>query len=80
MSEPELAASLLYAHECPEEAWRHLSSILERHPAEGEAHAQRFTVSCVVDALQIRSEGSGATRRAAEQVAAERALAAVPGS
>ena len=47
---------------------------------EGEAHAQRFTVSCVVDALQIRSEGSGATRRAAEQVAAERALAAVPGS
>lgn len=47
---------------------------------EGEAHAQRFTVACVVDALQVRSEGSGATRRAAEQVAAERVLAAVPGS
>jgi len=41
---------------------------------EGEAHAQHFTVTCTIEALRIRSEGSGSTRRAAEQVAAERAL------
>ncbi|MBE2260522.1 MAG: ribonuclease III [Rhodobacteraceae bacterium] len=41
---------------------------------EGEAHAQHFRVACVIDSLQIRSEGSGGTRRAAEQMAAERAL------
>lgn len=42
--------------------------------AEGEAHAQEFTVACVIDALRIRTEGSGSNRRAAEQMAAERAL------
>ncbi|WP_299065396.1 ribonuclease III [Accumulibacter sp.] len=42
--------------------------------AEGEAHAQHFTVTCVIDALRIRTEGSGSNRRAAEQIAAERAL------
>lgn len=41
---------------------------------EGEAHAQHFRVACVIDSKHIRSEGSGATRRAAEQMAAERAL------
>ncbi|MQM30709.1 MAG: ribonuclease III [Candidatus Accumulibacter phosphatis] len=41
---------------------------------EGEAHAQHFTVTCTIEALRIRSEGSGSTRRAAEQVAAEHAL------
>jgi ribonuclease-3 len=41
---------------------------------EGEAHAQHFTVTCTIEALRICSEGSGSTRRAAEQVAAERAL------
>ena len=41
---------------------------------EGEAHAHLFTVACVIDSLRIRSEGSGGTRRAAEQMAAERAL------
>ncbi|HPP48236.1 MAG TPA: ribonuclease III family protein, partial [Accumulibacter sp.] len=40
----------------------------------GEAHAQSFTVACIIDALCIRTEGSAASRRAAEQLAAERAL------
>lgn len=47
---------------------------------EGEAHAQFFTVACAVDSLAVRSEGSGSTRRAAEQMAAERALEAVAAS
>lgn len=40
----------------------------------GEAHAQNFRVACEVPALQLRTEGSGTSRRAAEQMAAERAL------
>jgi len=42
--------------------------------AAGQAHAQHFTVACEIAALSIRTEGSGASRRAAEQMAAERAL------
>jgi ribonuclease-3 len=41
---------------------------------EGEAHAQQFRMACDIDALHIRTEGSGGSRRAAEQMAAERAL------
>lgn len=41
---------------------------------EGEAHAQLFRIACEIDALRIRTEGSGGSRRAAEQMAAERAL------
>ena len=41
---------------------------------EGEAHAQQFRMSCEIDSLHIRTEGSGGSRRAAEQMAAERAL------
>ncbi|WP_313954037.1 ribonuclease III [Accumulibacter sp.] len=41
---------------------------------EGEAHAQQFRVTCVIDSMHIRSEGNGGTRRAAEQMAAARAL------
>lgn len=41
---------------------------------EGEAHAQQFRIACEIDALRIRTEGSGGSRRAAEQMAAERAL------
>jgi len=41
---------------------------------EGEAHAQQFRIACMIDALKIRSEGSGNSRRSAEQMAAERAL------
>jgi len=40
----------------------------------GEAHVQQFRIACAIDALQIRTEGSGSSRRAAEQMAAERAL------
>lgn len=41
---------------------------------EGEAHAQKFRVACVIEKLEICTEGQGASRRAAEQMAAERAL------
>lgn len=41
---------------------------------EGRAHAQQFNVTCEIDALRIRTEGSGASRRAAEQMAAQSAL------
>ena len=44
----------------------------------GEPHEQSFTISCVVAALQVASAGEGASRRRAEQVAAERALAQLP--
>ncbi len=36
----ELTAGLLYSHQLPARAWRQLSSIAERHPHEGEAHAR----------------------------------------
>lgn len=41
---------------------------------EGEAHVQQFRIACEIGALGIRTEGSGGSRRAAEQMAAERAL------
>ena len=41
---------------------------------EGEAHAQHFKIACEIDSLRMRTEGSGGSRRAAEQMAAERAL------
>ncbi len=40
----------------------------------GEAHAQQFKMSCAIESLLVNTEGSGASRRAAEQMAAERAL------
>ncbi|MFC5301114.1 ribonuclease III [Azospira restricta] len=40
----------------------------------GEAHAQNFRVACEVPALRLKTEGVGQSRRAAEQMAAERAL------
>lgn len=43
----------------------------------GEAHAQEFEVRCTVQALGISATGRGPSRRAAEQQAAERALAAL---
>jgi ribonuclease-3 len=42
---------------------------------EGEAHEQTFTVECRVDDLGIAASGVGASRRAAEQAAAEGVLA-----
>jgi ribonuclease-3 len=40
----------------------------------GEAHVQHFKIACEIDTLHIRTEGNGGSRRAAEQMAAERAL------
>jgi ribonuclease-3 len=44
----------------------------------GESHAQEFRVSCDIDALQLRSEGNGSSRRRAEQVAAHALLERLP--
>ena len=41
---------------------------------EGEAHAQHFRIACEIDTLHIRTEGSGSSRRTAEQMAAQNAL------
>jgi len=40
---------------------------------KGEAHAQTFIVSCEVAQLNLITQGEGASRRIAEQIAAERA-------
>jgi ribonuclease-3 len=40
----------------------------------GEAHAQQFVVECRIPELSVVAQGSGSSRRAAEQDAAERAL------
>jgi ribonuclease-3 len=45
----------------------------------GEAHAQTFTVLCRIAALGVETAGRGASRRGAEQAAAEDALARVGG-
>ncbi len=39
----------------------------------GQAHAQTFQVQCILEALDISTEGRGASRRAAEQDAAGKA-------
>ncbi len=44
----------------------------------GEAHAQEFEVECSIPALAISTVGIGASRRAAEQVAAQRAVEQLP--
>ncbi len=41
---------------------------------EGEAHAQAFWVVCEVTVLNVRAQGSGSSRRRAEQEAAEGVL------
>ena len=41
---------------------------------QGAAHEQQFTVSCVIDALHITTNGEGSTRRLAEQHAAQLAM------
>jgi ribonuclease-3 len=45
----------------------------------GEAHAQTFAVSCRIAALAIETSGSGSSRRAAEQSAAQLAHARLAG-
>lgn len=41
---------------------------------KGEAHAQEFTVKCSIQQLDMSAEGSGPSRRAAEQEAASYAI------
>ena len=41
---------------------------------KGAAHDQEFEVECLVDGLSVRTLGSGSSRRAAEQQAAQRAF------
>lgn len=41
---------------------------------EGEAHAQTFSVTCVIEKLSISTTGAGTSRRIAEQQAAKIAL------
>lgn len=43
----------------------------------GHAHAQTFQVQCTIDELNIRTEGQGSSRRAAEQDAAGKAYALI---
>jgi ribonuclease-3 len=43
----------------------------------GEAHAQTFTSECRIEALGVAAQGSGASRRVAEQAAATSAYAAI---
>lgn len=40
---------------------------------KGEAHAQTFIVSCNIAKLKLTTQGEGASRRIAEQIAAEKA-------
>jgi ribonuclease-3 len=46
----------------------------------GEAHDQRFEVECLIAPLDIRTEGEGPSRRAAEQNAARDAYAQIMGA
>lgn len=43
--------------------------------SSGEEHARVFDAACTIDSLNIVTHGSGSSRRAAEQIAAEHALA-----
>lgn len=46
--------------------------------SEGEDHSLTFEVACIVDALALRETATGASRRAAEQAAAELLLPRIP--
>jgi ribonuclease-3 len=43
----------------------------------GAAHNQQFEVECLIPSLKVSVKGEGASRRAAEQSAAKKALLAV---
>jgi ribonuclease-3 len=47
---------------------------------QGEAHAQTFVVSCEIAQLGLITQGEGASRRIAEQIAAERAFQHIKGN
>jgi ribonuclease-3 len=71
----------------PKDAKTQLQELLQAHGrplpvydligSGGEDHARIFNVSCAIADFDIRAEASGSSRRAAEQIAAEQALAAV---
>jgi ribonuclease III len=46
----------------------------------GEAHEQQFQVECVIHELNIRTQGQGSSRRAAEQEAARQAFQLASGN
>ena len=54
--------------------------VYELVASHGDDHAKTFDVDCRIEALDIRTQGSGTTRRGAEQAAAEQALVAVEAS
>ncbi len=56
------------------QARRHALPRYEVVAISGEAHAQRFEVECSIDALSLRTSGSGSSRRGAEQAAATAAF------
>jgi ribonuclease-3 len=53
----------------------HKLALPQYHVVEikGEAHAQTFVVSCDIAKLKLNTQGEGASRRIAEQIAAEKA-------
>lgn len=51
--------------------------IYEVESVTGEAHAQTFRVSCVLEGSSVRTTGQASSRRGAEQEAARQALAAL---
>lgn len=57
------------------QARNHALPVYELVATGGEEHARVFDVACRIDEFGIVTAGSGSSRRAAEQVAAERALA-----
>lgn len=59
------------------QARRHPLPRYELRGTHGESHAQEFEVGCRIDALNITTCGRGASRRAAEQSAAQLALQAL---
>jgi ribonuclease-3 len=44
---------------------------------EGKDHAQTFTVSCNIQSIKVKAQGAGASRRRAEQNAADKALSTI---
>ncbi len=52
--------------------------VYELTGSSGADHAKIFDVQCVIDDLQLRCEGRGSSRRAAEQAAAMEAISQIP--
>jgi ribonuclease-3 len=56
------------------QARRHPLPVYALLDTRGDAHAQEFEVSCVIEELGLETQGTGGSRRGAEQQAAEAAL------